>query len=101
MSTESHNAIVETARSSSSQARKGSFFTQFFTKESEAYLKCNTVNLAPSILLILDFHISSVSPKFFLLVGQLVHFFLCFKLHGIIFCLFETKIEGAAMQTNN
>ena len=44
-----------------------------------------------------------------MLVGHLVHFTLCFalhinellKLHYIIFFIFETKIEGVAMQADN
>ena len=51
----------------------------------------------------------AVERKFFLLVGHLAHFSLCFaldineqlKLHGIIFYMFETKVEGVTMQTDN
>ena len=100
---------MEITRSSRSQARRCNFFTQFFSKDSEAYLTSKTVNLTPSILLILNFQFSSLSPKFFLLTGQLIPFFLCFVLHvdellkldDIIFCMFETKLEGVAIQTNN
>ena len=46
---------------------------------------------------------------FFQLVIHLVHFFLCFalhinellKLHVITFCMFETKIKGVALQTDD
>ena len=42
-------------------------------------------------------------------MGHLVHFTLCFALHinellilhDIISCMFETKIEGVAMQADN
>ena len=53
---------------------------QLFTKKSEAYLKCKTVTLAPPTLLFLDFHFSNLRSSFFLLVGQQVHFSLCFPL---------------------
>ena len=76
-STESDNAIVETTRSSRPQARRSTFFTQIFTKESEAYLKSKTVTLAPPILLFLDFHFSK-SPSFFFVGGSISSFFLMF-----------------------
>ena len=75
------------------------FEPKLIAHKSETYLKIKKVTLALAILLFLGFPFSNLRAKFFVLVRQLVHFSLCFalhindlfKLHRIIFWMFELK----------